>query len=399
MKKLFLLLAMVGLAFASCTPGAEEPGSGSQGGSDEFTLSVENIGEYGAVVTVTPKDETRTYFWSVTKKSNMDEAGGAAAWMNYVHKSNKEAVQNGYESWTEGEAPLLSTGVESKELKSLNPDTEYMLYAFGVDANGNLTSTNLSYQIFTTLPSTFDTSVWAGIWNVTSTQVYAEQLSDGGTQYAKGIVPTPDGYTRPVEITDGASIDPSLAGYALVYGWDGAFHGLPSAGAENYMPAFATYQGNSLQFLNEEVVYQQEGLIFQWYGICDIDGEESIVSGDYAPYQFKMDQDGNVTLVAYSGIVTSGAKFVCVLYQILGIEGESYYSSYFYTEEAMNDEPIYHFSGETMTAVKADTGAAAPLKLSAKKDVRIMHKYANAKVAAREFSSAVKLAKLGKLAK
>ena len=112
-----------------------------------------------------------------------------------------------------------------------------------------------------------------------------------------------------------------------------------------------------------------------------------------------MDQDGNVTLVAYSGIVTSGAKFVCVLYQILGIEGESYYSSYFYTEEAMNDEPIYHFSGETMTAVKADTGAAAPLKLSAKKDVRIMHKYANAKVAAREFSSAVKLAKLGKLAK
>ena len=383
---------MVGLAFASCTPdGGGDNNGGSSDTGAEFTIEISNVGEYTANVEVTPKDLNRTYFWSVTKKANIDEKG-VAGWMKYVHDSNVEAVANGYESWLGGEEPLLVKGIDGAELKSLNPDTEYVAYAFGVDANGNLTSTNLTWKSFTTKPSTFDTSVWLGIWNVTSPKVYQEMITGGGTQYVTGIVDAgAEGYTRPIEVVDGAEYD--MEGYALVYGWDGAFHGLPSAGAENFMPAVAAYEGNTLQFLNEEVVYQTEGLTFQWYGICDIEGEEYMVSGDYAPYKFKMDQDGSVSVVAYSGTVTTGAKFQCVLFQILGFEGENPYSGYFWTEEAVNEEPIYHFSGETLTAVKADNGGVAPAKLSAKKNVRIMHKYANAVASAREFSSAVKMAK------
>ena len=34
MKKLFTLLAMVGLAFASCVPGGNEPGGNENGGNE-----------------------------------------------------------------------------------------------------------------------------------------------------------------------------------------------------------------------------------------------------------------------------------------------------------------------------------------------------------------------------
>lgn len=406
MKKLFLLLAMVGLAAASCTPNGKEPGS-NEGGSDEFAIEVTNIGEYGATVTVTPKDETRTYYWSVTRAANIKERGGYDAWLKYVHESNQESVENGHDTWVGEETSLLSSGESTYTFTTLNPSTNYCVYAFGVDANGNLTSTKLSYKPFTTAASTFDTSVWAGIWNVTTSKIYMEMIVNGESYQAAFLTPE-EPYTRPIEIVDGASVDPSLAGYALVYGWDGAFSGLPSAGAKSYFPAWATYEGNTIQFLNEEVVYQEEGLTFQWYASWDVDGESYIVSGDYAPYKLKMEEDGSATITPYIGTLEGGSKGVVSRFQIIGIEvvdgEEGLYPGYFWTEEAGLGLPAIHFSGETMTAVKAaaeDNGGAtpAPAKLSAKKNFKVMHKYANAKSAALQFSSAVKIAKLDMLAK
>ena len=405
MKKLFTLLAMVGLAFASCTPAGEDDGgqTGPQGGGNEFTIEITDVGEYGATVTITPKDEARTYYWWVTKMAYVNEEGGPAGWMQYVYESNKESVDNGNDAWVDGEDPLLVSGVQTHTFTALNPGTTYCAYAFGIDANGNLTSTELSYKTFTTNESTFDTSVWAGLWNVTTSTVYMEVLLNGETYQAGFADASEEPYTRQVEIIDGAEFD--MAGYALVYGWDGAFYGLPSAEAENYFPAVAVYAGNTLELLNEEIVYEQNGIIFQWYSVWDCAGDSYLVRGEYAAYKFKMEQDGSVSVNGYQGTLQGGLPGYVVLFQILDMgpdeNGEpSGIPAYAYTEDCANGLPVIHFAGNTMTAAKVvvDNGGAepAPAKLSAKKNLKVMHKYANAKSAAMQFSSAVKMAKLAK---
>ena len=102
-----------------------------------------------------------------------------------------------------------------------------------------------------------------------------------------------------------------------------------------------------------------------------------------------MDAEGNVTVEAYAGELTNGALFNVVSFNIWPIVGEDIYT-WIYTE------PAYTFSGDVMTAVKApaeDNGAVMPLKASVKSNLRMMHKYANAKYVAKKFSAAVQFAK------
>ncbi len=387
MKKLFTLLAMVGLAFASCTPSEDDGGkTGTQGGGNEFAIEVAGIGEYGAAVTVTPKDETRTYYWSVTKYSNLASIGTSKEYMVYVHEYLKAQADKGL-SWTEGEDAILSSGVSTWDFKELSPETEYMVYAFGVDANGNLTSTDLSYKTFSTLPSTFDSSVWAGTWNVTSPKVYLQQTNPTDEQYEEFFLDVEEGLTKPIEIVDGAEFDASMAGMCVVYGWDGYF------GMEG--PAIGVYSGNKIELLNNEIVYEdaEQGVVYQWQAqsaVPDMGYDSGVfVGGEYPPYTFKMDAEGNVTIEAYVGELTTGSLFNVVSFNIWPIVGEDVYV-WTYTE------PAYTFSGDVMTAVKApaeDNGAVMPLKASVKSDLRMMHKYANAKYVAKKFSAAVQFAK------
>ena len=268
MKKLFTLLAMVGLAFASCTP--EGGQDGPNGGGNEFTFEVTNISEYGATIAVTPKDLERTYFSGVYNYSYMQELGGAAKLMESSYEFYKAEVDAGTESWLGGTNPLLQSGIKERTIQSLKPETKYVVIAYGVDANGNLTSTTPSWKEFKTLDSTFDTSAWSSIWNVTTDKVYYELIANDKYQY--GVTTIEGGYTRPIEIIDGVTEDPSLSGYALVYGWDGVFYEYPSIATEtsNILPAFAKYSGNSLEFINEEIVYGWEDESFlMWIAYWD----------------------------------------------------------------------------------------------------------------------------------
>ncbi|MBE6212094.1 MAG: hypothetical protein E7129_03020 [Rikenellaceae bacterium] len=385
MKKLFLLLAMVGLAFASCTPGGEDGpgGNGGAGGSNEFTFEVTNIGEQGATVTVTPKDEARTYYWQVTAKSNLfSNFESTAAYMQYVYEYLKQSVENEKGTWEAGKKSLLFTGVNSYSFESLDPDTTYLAYAFGVDVNGNLTSSDLSYYEFKTLPSTFDSSVWAGVWNITSPSVFVQTTVEG--KYQQAFTEVEGGFTRPVEIVDGETVDPSLAGQCAIYGWDGFF--------VYDAPAVGMYVGNTIQLINNEIVYEdpEQGAIYQWIAMSAVTemGYDSDVpvGGEYPPYTFVMDKDGNVQIEAYVGELTNGMIFNVLNFNIFPVVGEDIYVWNY-------EEPAYTFSGDVMTAVKVpaeDNGGAtpAPAKLSAKKNFKIMHKMANQKFVTKKFTAA-----------
>ena len=94
-----------------------------------------------------------------------------------------------------------------------------------------------------------------------------------------------------------------------------------------------------------------------------------------------MDAEGNVAINSLQGQISStGDQFVVCAFNIYPVIGEDIYK-WDYTE------PAYTFSGEKMTAVKVE-GATTSAKLSANKNIKIMHKMANQKFVAKTFTAA-----------
>lgn len=378
MKKVFLLLAAVGLAFASCTPDGGGDKTGNEG-AGEFTIEVSDITPTSAHIKVTAKEPTRTFYANVMSKAEF-----ASFNINDHFAELVEAVESGQYTWEQ----LISAGTEEWTSGRITPDKEFVAYAYGVDANGNLTSTAASYKSFKSPASTFDTTQWAGWWEVISPKTYIQQTNpikqeNGEDAYEEAWID--EELIRPIQIVDGATEHESLEGYAVVYGWDGNF--LYDG------PAIGVYNDNKLELLNNEIVYEdaEQGLIYQWLALSDIpalDGQY-LVGGEYAPYTFAMDASGNVSLNAYKGQITTGDEFVVCAFNIYPVIGEDVYV-WNYTE------PAYTFSGETMTVTKTtapDDAGVAPAKLSKNSKVKVMHKMANQKYVAKKFSSVLNLSK------
>ena len=366
MKKVFLLLSVIGLAMASCVPGGNNGLGNESEGAGEFSIEVTNITASSAHVKVAAKEATRTFYANLMPKAQFSSFD-----MNEHYAELVEAVEAGQYTWE----TLLSTGSEEWDTSRVSPDAEFVVYAYGVDANGNLTSSEVSYKSFKTPASTFDTASWTGWWEVTAPRTYTQQENVLTEEYEETW--TDDELIRPIEIVDGASLDASLEGYAVVYGWDGKF--LYDG------PAIGVYNDNKIELINEEIVYEdaEQGMVYQWLAQSDIPamGGVHLVGGEYAPYAFVMDANGNVSINAYKGQITTGDEFTVCAFTIFPVVGEDIYV-WIYTE------PAYTFSGEKMTAVATTApGDIAPAKLS-KKNIKVMHKMANQKFVAKTFTAA-----------
>jgi hypothetical protein len=378
MKKLFLLLAMVGLAAASCTPTGNKPGGEGEGAANEFAITVSEITATSAHIKVEAKEATRTFYANMMSKAAFAEYESPAALMNDYYAQLKEEVKAGQYTW-EG---LLDTGKGEWTTTKVVPSNEYVVFAFGVDVQGNLTSADLSYKPFKTLESTFDTASWSGFWTVTSPKSYVQQTNILTEEYEKAW--TDDELTRDIEIVDAAEM--GLPGYALVFGWDGNF----------LMDGFAVgiYNDNKIELLNNEIVYEvtegpNAGMVYQWLALSDIPAMDYygiLVGGEYPAYIFAMDAEGKVTIEPYVGQITTGDEFSVCAFTIYPVIGEDIYVWNY-------EEPAYTFSGKGITAVKSSAPAPAPAKLSAKKDIKVMHKMANQKFVAKKFSSVLNFTK------
>ena len=377
MKKVFLLLSVIGLAFASCTPNGGNEG-GETEGSGEFAIEVTNITPTSAHIKVTAKEATRSLYANVMSKADF-----ASFDLNEHFATLAGLVEAGQYTWEQ----LLSVGSEEWDTSRVTPNAEFVAYAYGIDANGNLTSTAVSYKSFKTPASTFDTAKWAGWWEVTSPKTYVQQTNPLTEEYEEAW--TDDELIRPIEIVDGATLDASMEGYAVVYGWDGNF--LYDG------PAIGVYNDNKIELLNNEVVYEvtegaNAGMVYQWLALSDIPAMDyygKLVGGEYPVYTFAMDAAGAVTINAYKGQITTGDEFSVCAFTIFPVLGESIYVWTY-------DEPAYTFSGETMTVTKTtapDDAGVAPAKLSKNSKVKVMHKMANQKYVAKKFSSVLNLAK------
>ena len=368
---------MVGLAFASCTPSETPDGpNGGEGqevlGAAEFAMSVTNITTSSADIKITPKAEGRTYYWDIATKAELTEYESTAAFMQEFYAMMAAYVEQGRGDWT-GENGLLDQGIVEYQTTTLKPNTEYVLWAFGVDAQGNLTSADLSYVEFQSAVSTFDTTSWAGVWSITSPMTYLQQQNLVTEKYEEAWLEEP--LTRNVEIVDGATLDASLEGYGILYGWDGYF--LMEG------PAIGVYNDNKLELLNNEIIYEnaEQGVVYQWLAQSSLptyDPENLyMVGGEYTAYTLEMKEDGSVAINGYVGKITTGDAFYVVGYSIFPVIGEDVYVWNY-------SEPAYTFAGNTMTAVKVEGELSSAKKAS----VKVMHKHANAKFNAKHFTAA-----------
>lgn len=366
MKKVFLLLSVIGLAMASCVPGGNDGLGNESEGAGEFSIEVTNITASSAHVKVSAKEATRTFYANLMPKAQFSSFD-----MNEHYAELVELVEAGQYTWE----TLLTVGSDEWDTTRVYPDAEFVVYAYGVDANGNLTSSEVSYKSFKTPASTFDTASWTGWWEVTAPRTYTQQENVLTEEYEETW--TDDELIRPIQIVDGATEHESLEGYAIVYGWDGKF--LYDA------PAVGVYNDNKIELLNNEIVYEdaEQGMVYQWLAQSDIPamGGVYLVGGEYAPYTFVMDANGNVSINAYKGQITTGDEFTVCAFTIFPVVGEDIYV-WIYTE------PAYTFSGEKMTAVATTAPEDLTPATLSKKNIKVMHKMANKKFVAKTFTAA-----------
>ena len=390
MKKLFTLLAMVGLAFASCTPeGPEGPNNGGNEnqvlGAAEFEISVTNVGETSADLSIAPKQEGRTFYWNIVTEAGLAEFATTAAYMQDYYAYLKENVDAGVATWEQ----ILDNAPVQYTTSKLDPNTKYVLWAFGIDVAGNLTSADLSYVKFETPASTFDPTAWYGYWNVTSqkqVQIGEDPMSGS---LIEEVVDEP--LEKVIAIVD-ASADLG-EGYVYVYGWDGVF--------ELEMPTIGKISLNTIKLMNETVLFSEEDetygqLDYTWLGFSDLSATHGgwyTIGGDYPCYTFTMGADKAATVTAYQGNISDGTPFMTDYYALQAVIATGQYAGYSLGFNRADGQPAIYLSGETMTAeflAPLEEGAAQ--KLNANKKFKVAHKMATPRTAAK-FSSVANLVK------
>ncbi len=116
----------------------------------DFVVEVKNVTDTSVEFTITPADEEMTYIAMMTTKEYFDTFEDDEAYIMDDLTWLEDAAYNagvGLSEYLEG---VLKKGVISDTQDMLDPETEYVVYAFGLSNNGIVT-TSLYKQTFTTL--------------------------------------------------------------------------------------------------------------------------------------------------------------------------------------------------------------------------------------------------------
>jgi len=345
----------------------------------EFNLSVSNITKNSADVKISAKEADRTFYWDYIGESQFNEFGTSKEFMEAYLAYMGEVIAANNLTWGD----VLSTGADAYTIEKLKPGTSYVLWAVGVDANGNVTSSDITYASFTTEASTFDQTQWLGSWNVTASKHISIAIDPFDTSENPAPVTTvvDEPLTKTITIED-ATEDMEEPGYVWIYGLDELW--VFEDGST--LPALGYLVDNTIEILNFTMVAQyNETIVLGWCATYWNGQMYMPVGGDFPAYTLVMAEDGSVTMTAASGTLTDETPFTNELFRIFGFDDEGY----FYTFSSEDD--LYYLSGETMVVEKAAAPAPAPAKLSAKsvkKNFRAVHKMAHPAVAAKTFTAA-----------
>ena len=116
----------------------------------DFVIEVKNVTDTSVEFTITPEDEEMTYFAMMTTKEYFDEFEDDEAYINDDLSWLDNAAYEADIDLSEYLKDVLKKGAISDTQEMLDPETEYVVYAFGLSNNGVVT-TSLYKQTFTTL--------------------------------------------------------------------------------------------------------------------------------------------------------------------------------------------------------------------------------------------------------
>ena len=116
----------------------------------DFVIEVKNTTDTSVEFTITPEDEEMTYIAMMTTKEYFDEFEDDEAYINDDLLWLENAAYEAGVDLSEYLKDVLKKGAISDTQDMLDPETEYVVYAFGLSNNGIVT-TSLYKQTFTTL--------------------------------------------------------------------------------------------------------------------------------------------------------------------------------------------------------------------------------------------------------
>ena len=188
-----------------------------------FTLSVAQAGMNSISGSVSPKSKTRTYYCGYALKSDFDKYASTEEFIGSVRRKLSASALIAGVSFEEYLAAQLVQGDHPFEFTGLKPETDYVVYAVGWYAPGDLLTTVLVSAPATTLPDasgevtvtfenvasdgfdvvcTPDAAIEKYYVHVTKTSSLAmEVLMAGGLEaFKKEVMPAKGEYTGPQTI-------------------------------------------------------------------------------------------------------------------------------------------------------------------------------------------------------
>ena len=320
----------------------------------KVTIQVTNITASKATVTCTPDPLTGfTYYYDYLPKEEADLLLPTDEdKISFVVQDINEALANRPDlSW----ADLIDEGVAEYTFTGLAPLTEYYAIAFGIDANGNVTS-KLYKTEFTTQDLNPALKEWVGTWTVTSEKTaYSEK---GGRD---GIFDEPT--TRTITIgTESAGFGIAVEEAELIVAGLSYTDGLQFFGPGVKLETIGTVTSNgNLELKNgfvsfDATSYDMGEFTFLGYSWSEAMKRYVVVSGNYPPYTLSLGTDKKTgTGTPYSGELSNGADFSVVYYDMFSVDAAGGISSYY-------SDPTYGgaLAGNwTLTKVQ-ETPAATP---------------------------------------
>ena len=157
-----------------------------------LAISVSDVADMNATITITPNDKEATYFYDYVKKSDYDAWGGdektIAQNVEYMDQAIAYLAMAGYNITY---SYWLDNGDMSGKVENLVPETDYVVFAFGMNEDGTITS-GLSRADFKTKSfiATDNCSFTLSTTDVTATSMTVNVApSAEATRYIVGITP------------------------------------------------------------------------------------------------------------------------------------------------------------------------------------------------------------------
>ena len=319
----------------------------------KVTIQVTDITASKATVTCTPDPLTGfTYYYDYLPKEEADLLLPTdEEKMNYLVQSINEQLPQYGLTW----ADVITEGKETYTFKGLAPLTSYYAVAFGVDANGNITS-KLYKTEFTTQDLNPALKEWVRTWTVTS-----EKTAYSEKEGRDGIFDEPT--TRTITIgTESAGFGIAVEEAELIVAGLSYTDGLEffGPGVKLETVGTVTSKGN-LELKNGFVSFDATSadmgeFTFLGYSWSEAMKDYVVVSGNYPPYTLSLGTDKKTgTGTPYSGMLSNGADFSVVYYDMFSVDAAGGISSFY-------SDPTYGgaLAGNwTLTKVQ-ETPAATP---------------------------------------